>query len=403
MPGQTYETYDHDGWTCGYRHKTGCEPAIVLLHPVGIGLSSWFWTRVMAELPNEVYAPDFIGCGRSDPWDPAERGLFLPLDYSRQVEELWRQKIGKPCCVVAQGGLAPVGVYLASRSSDRWDGARAVAGLALSAPPPFADLAEGLDSAEVARNLDFLQSSLGRQLVKLLRSSFFVRFFSNLFLFADACDEAWIGNCLTDDERPKSIEPVLTFAARGRRRRARPLRRAQDASSPARAGHRGRGGQAGREARRLRRHRPGPRARSLSTVRATCLLGNAPASWRTRSARSYCARDGSGDSRRKTPGPAGTAGRARRAPSAPSGVAAAHGPTTSKRRGAIPRRRGEADATAAVAWARRRPPGRIAAPSRAMRLRRKHPVVEGIDVPLGEEQPQVFQRLREKERRHRII
>ena len=156
MPGGTYETYQHDGWTCGYRHKTGCEPAIVLLHPVGIGLSSWFWTRVMAELPNEVYAPDFIGCGRSDAWDPAERGLFLPLDYSRQVEELWRQKIGKPCCVVAQGGLAPVGVYLASRSSDRWDGARAVAGLALSAPPPFSDLAEGIESKESRHGVHLL-------------------------------------------------------------------------------------------------------------------------------------------------------------------------------------------------------------------------------------------------------
>ena len=40
-----------------------------------------------------------------------------------------------------------------------------------------------------------------------------MRFFSDLFLFADACDEAWIGNCLIDDERPKSIEPVLTFNA----------------------------------------------------------------------------------------------------------------------------------------------------------------------------------------------
>ena len=173
----------------------------------GSGRASW------PSCPTRSTRPDFIGCGRSDPWDPAERGLFLPLDYSRQVEELWRQKIGKPCCVVAQGGLAPVGVYLASRSSDRWDGARAVAGLALSAPPPFADLAEGLDSAEVARNLEFLQSSLGRQLVKLLRSAFFVKFFSNLFLFADACDEAWISNCLVDDESPKSIEPVLTFNA----------------------------------------------------------------------------------------------------------------------------------------------------------------------------------------------
>ena len=213
VPGGTYETYEHDGWTCAYRHKAGCEPPVVLLHPVGIGLSSWFWTRVMNELPNEVYAPDFIGCGRSDAWDPQERGVFLPLEYGRQVEELWRIKIGKPCCVVAQGGLAPVGVMLASRSNDKWDGERAVAGLALVAPPPWDDLAGGIDRDEVAKNLQFLQSSLGRKLTSLVQSPFFIKFFSDLFLFAGSCDKAWIRDCVYDDARLKSIEPVLTFNA----------------------------------------------------------------------------------------------------------------------------------------------------------------------------------------------
>lgn len=80
----------------------------------------------------------------------------MPLDYSRQVEALWRQEIGKPCVVAVQGGLAPVGVLLASRSSDKWDGARAIAGLALASPPTWDDIAGGLDRAEVARNLQFL-------------------------------------------------------------------------------------------------------------------------------------------------------------------------------------------------------------------------------------------------------
>ena len=154
VPGGTYETYEHDGWTCGYRHKTGCEPADRAPAPGRHRPeSSWFWTRVMAELPNEVYAPDFywvrpqrrVGPGRARfiftvGLLAASRRIMAPED--RQA--LLRRRAGRP---------GAVGVYLASRSSDRWDGARAVAGLALSAPPPFADLAEGLDSAEVARNL----------------------------------------------------------------------------------------------------------------------------------------------------------------------------------------------------------------------------------------------------------
>ena len=57
------------------------------------------------------FAPDLIGYGKSSPWDRTS-GLFVPLDWARQLEALWRDRIGpeRPVNVVCQGGLAPVAV-----------------------------------------------------------------------------------------------------------------------------------------------------------------------------------------------------------------------------------------------------------------------------------------------------
>ena len=115
--------YKYDGWSLAYNYARGSTeiPAIILVHPVGIGLANWFWTPFIEALQREagpeIFAPDLIGCGDKG-WRPSERGLFLPLDYSRQLEELWRQEIQRPCVVIAQGGLAPVAVNFASRSVD---------------------------------------------------------------------------------------------------------------------------------------------------------------------------------------------------------------------------------------------------------------------------------------------
>ena len=51
------------------------EPPIILIHPVGVGISSWFWMRLMEAYEDNpaIYAPDLIGCGLNhgaDPWDP---------------------------------------------------------------------------------------------------------------------------------------------------------------------------------------------------------------------------------------------------------------------------------------------------------------------------------------------
>ena len=218
-PPSKVDYHDFDGFRCAFRHKSGCSPPVVLLHPIGLGLSGWYWEKVAAELPNEVFIPDYVGCGQSEAWDPEVRGLSLPSCYVRQVEALWRERIGKPCVVATQGGLAPVGVLLASRSTDNWDGARAVAALALASPPTWTDISEGLERTEVARNYDRLTSGLGRWGFDVLRprtsklGRFFIRFFSDRFLFAGACDDDWVDRCVADDARPLSEQPVLAYNA----------------------------------------------------------------------------------------------------------------------------------------------------------------------------------------------
>ena len=104
------EYYEHDGWKLGFRRRAAspgheAEPPVLLVHPVGIGLDAWFWDKFIDTWEGaELFVPDLIGCGASEAWRPAERGLFLPLDWSRGCEALWRLHIRRPCVVVAQGG-----------------------------------------------------------------------------------------------------------------------------------------------------------------------------------------------------------------------------------------------------------------------------------------------------------
>ena len=215
--------YEYDGWRCSYRHrpagpKGGSRPPLLLVHPIGIGMSGWFWERLMSAYEGDdaapaIYAPDLIGCGASTPWEPQERGLFLPLDYSRQCEQLWRVAIGEPCVVVTQGGLAPVGVLLASRMSDTWNGELGVERLILASPPTWEEISTDSDRAAAARAFSAFASPLGAASYKLLQLRAFVRFFSNLFLFDAVADEEWVEQCCTEAAQPSAQWPVFAFNA----------------------------------------------------------------------------------------------------------------------------------------------------------------------------------------------
>ena len=92
-------SYLSGGFTVGFQRKPAApgfegKPPLLLVHPLGVGLSSWFWDPFLSEWSgSEVFVPDLIGCGASEAWQPSERGLFVPLDWVRALEALWREEI----------------------------------------------------------------------------------------------------------------------------------------------------------------------------------------------------------------------------------------------------------------------------------------------------------------------
>jgi len=219
-PEENIHFYDHNGWTLSYRHKAASQgyeqmEPILLIHPVGVGLSSWFWNNFFEEWKGPaLYAPDLIGCGiqnGGDSWDPQERPLSFPLGWSKGCEALLEeQSHPSKYVVVAQGGLAPVAILLASRCP------HAVSKLVLASPPTWEDMVTPIPEKEISQNYKFLTSKiLGNLAFGLLESRWAIEFFSNLILFESGrCDQDWLDYTEQDSSYSKmSRTPVQAFNA----------------------------------------------------------------------------------------------------------------------------------------------------------------------------------------------
>ncbi len=226
-PTTILKPYEYDGWKLTYRTIADEKNAgddyhnVLLIHPVGIGLASWFWEPFLTALQKNsnakirAYAPNLIGCGiseGSDAWDPDQRGMFVPRGWVKGCEALVNEidDCGtKPqkWTVVTQGGLAPIGVLLAARNPEL------VETLVLTSPPTWKDMTNAVPQNELERNYNFLRSPiLGKLAFSLLETRGVVEFFSNQFLFTEECDDAWLDNT----EREMSAEarpPVQNFNA----------------------------------------------------------------------------------------------------------------------------------------------------------------------------------------------
>ena len=193
-----------------------------MIHPVGIGMSSWFWERTKDAFQGPaLLAPNLIGCGiseGSDAWDPDERGLFVPLDWVKGCEALMEQYFGdnkapwqgilgkeKSYTVVAQGGLAPIGVLLAHRNP------KAVQQLVLASPPTWKDMTTAVPESELAKNYNFFRNPIwGNLAFKVLETKKAVSFFSNIFLFSNPCDDSWI-DLAAKESLVEARAPVAVF------------------------------------------------------------------------------------------------------------------------------------------------------------------------------------------------
>lgn len=224
-------TYQHKDWTLTYRYKPAArghetDEPVVLVHPVGIGLSSWFWDKFFDQWEGgPLYAPDLIGCGihhGADVWNPDERGLSFPLGWAQGCEALfdkirkdrqsmsWPSFVQKPtkCVVLAQGGLAPVGLMIASRNP------KTVSKLVLTSPPTWEEMTKAIPEKELETNYNFLRNPIwGKLAFSILESRWAIEFFSNLFLFEGKSDKEWLDAACLEGSYPESRPPVMAFNA----------------------------------------------------------------------------------------------------------------------------------------------------------------------------------------------
>lgn len=216
-----YRLFTHDGWTCAYRYKAAQSPEcqrryqpLLLIHPVGIGLSSWFWLNLMQKYRGEVYAIDLIGCGTigGDMWDPQIRGMFFPRTWSEQCASLLLQRdIRRPCAVVCQGAVAPVGVLL-THSYPQF-----VSHLTLTSPPEYKDMIQPIPNFSLERNYRFYQSPVwGNLAFSALENRRAIQLFSNLFLFDSpiTVDDIFVTNAIKECRDSNKVllrNPIKAF------------------------------------------------------------------------------------------------------------------------------------------------------------------------------------------------
>lgn len=214
------EKYEYNGWKLTYRYippSPGYEAAepLVLVHPVGVGLSSWFWEKFMASWKGgAVLAPNLIGCGLedgNDRFDPDVRGMSVPLEWAKAIEALIQEKVITPasttisCIIVVQGGLAPVGVLLAARNPES-----VVSKLVLTSPPTWDDMTTATPESELERNYQLYRSKTwGGLAFAVLESPWAVRLFSNLFLFLSECDDRWVELATSKDATTVEARPPI--------------------------------------------------------------------------------------------------------------------------------------------------------------------------------------------------
>ncbi|NDJ15816.1 alpha/beta fold hydrolase [Myxacorys almedinensis A] len=182
--------YSWNGYRCAYDvpHEGQGVP-LVLIHPIGVGLSRQFWQRfnqawVQAGHRNTIYNPDLLGCGESD----MPRVAYYPIDWATQLQCFLQTVVKRPCILIAQGALSPVAIDLVNLQPDL------VRGLILSGPPAWTLVTKTTSDLQHRIAWNLFDSPLGSAFYRYARRSQFLQRFSIRQLFASdhQVDANWL-------------------------------------------------------------------------------------------------------------------------------------------------------------------------------------------------------------------
>lgn len=187
MPQSTQtDFYTWNGYRCAYevqrRGDDEVQPSLLLIHPIGVGLSRQFWRPFCEEWarqghPHTLYNPDLLGCGDSD----MPRAAYYPEDWARQLLYFVKTVVQRPVVVVVQGALFPVALQMVEQTKgESW-----VRGLVLAGPPGWSLITQSVQprSKKLLWNLLF-DSLFGYFFYRYARRRAFLDSFSRRQLFA---------------------------------------------------------------------------------------------------------------------------------------------------------------------------------------------------------------------------
>ena len=192
-------TYCWHDYLCSYTvHQpeipSPSHQALLLIHPIGVGLSGAFWQRFIDNWFQQgqqgvIYNPDLLGCGSS----AKPHVAYYPSDWAAQLKYLLEKVIQQPVILVVQGALLPVAIDLI-HSSFSWP---AIKGLVCSGPPAWQVITQGgkAGKQKVIWNLLFDSPvGLGQAFYLYARRRQFLKSFSirQLFATAESVDNSWL-------------------------------------------------------------------------------------------------------------------------------------------------------------------------------------------------------------------
>jgi pimeloyl-ACP methyl ester carboxylesterase len=183
---------------------------LLLIHPIGVGLSRQFWQRFCHEWynsgqRNSIYNPDLLGCGESD----MPHLAYTPSDWAEQLQYFLQTVVRQPVIVVVQGALLPVAIALVQKESNL------ISRLVLSGPPTWALMTNKPPEWQQKFIWNMLDSPFGIPFYRYARTPKFLRSFSTRQLFASesAVDAEWLNTLVAGAENPASRHAVFSFLA----------------------------------------------------------------------------------------------------------------------------------------------------------------------------------------------
>ncbi|MCC5605574.1 alpha/beta fold hydrolase [Nostoc sp. CHAB 5834] len=207
--------YSWQNYRCAYEvhQPTNTTPEgipLLLIHPIGVGLSRQFWQRFCREWyntgkRNSIYNPDLLGCGESD----MPRVAYTPSDWAEQLQYFLQTVVQKPVIVIVQGALLPVAIALVEKQSNL------IAKLVLSGPPTWALMTNKSPEWRQKFAWNLFDSPLGSAFYRYARTRKFLHSFSTRQLFAseNAVDAEWLNTLVAGAENPASRHAVFSFLA----------------------------------------------------------------------------------------------------------------------------------------------------------------------------------------------